>query len=309
MQKNKYAIFFCFDRAYRIPGLVAVMSVIRAVKEGATKPDILIFLPHNEMPFWQGLAKTLAANTRYPKLVIICTTLTAIPASAEYYGFATPRRLPKIVFGRLFAVLELQRLGYARALYLDADTITFDDVTPLFFIHQMGHALSAILERGIGLVLQAIRMHKIANGKYFNSGVMLFDLKHPEILTLIEGAISSIGDPNVTLLFHDQCALNRAASGSFHVLSPRYNSFFLPGMKTPVDMHACAIVHFIDTPKPWDAKYRGNGCLVWHQQWQRTSAELCGLGMRDDEIEGPVLKQGVDESSHGVQVLHETQSL
>ncbi len=286
---GRNAIFFCFDRAYRTPGLVAIMSVIRSMSACSATPDIVLFLPENELGYWRGLAEQLAGCAAYPALITLRADVKGIPLSAERYGFDAVRRLPRIAFGRLFATLELQRRGYAKALYLDADTIAIEDVTPLFSVNQKGFPFSALQERSTELIRLAIKAHKIGNGKYFNSGVMLFDLHHPELMTIIQAAIACIGNPRVHLYFHDQCALNRAVCGHFQPLPGKYNLFLFPGKKPPSNFDTHVIVHFIDSPKPWDAKHKGEGCLIWYQHWQRAANELCKLGVLPDAIEGPVL--------------------
>lgn len=282
--------FFCFDRAFRAAGMVAILSVVRGMKRRGSKPDIVLFLPDSEIDFWERVAVDFNKNPMYPRMLIFCDRFTeGLSLSSQKYGFDTRKKLPRVAFGRLFATLELLRCGYERALYLDTDIVALSDVTSLFSVYQMGCPVSAIEERAIGLIQVAIRTHKILNGKYFNSGVMLFDLKHPSIETIVTEAIESIENPGVNLLFHDQCALNRAVGGNFHSLPGRYNFFVLPAMKANESSAESIILHFIDTPKPWDKKHHGfGGYLIWYQQWRSALDELNALGVSPEIIDGLV---------------------
>ena len=110
---------------------------------------------------------------------------------------------------------------------------------------------------------------------YFNSGVLLFDLVHADLTTALDGAAAAITDESVTLLFHDQCALNLGFRDRFHRMGVEWN---LPvGERTTLAQlpPGAAVLHFLDRPKPWSAAYDGECATLWLEEWAK-AAELVG---------------------------------
>jgi lipopolysaccharide biosynthesis glycosyltransferase len=275
---SKNAILLCVDKNYRIPALVTILGIIREIIPCSSKPVIALFLPESEIEFWRKISLHLSSFPEFPSFSLIPENLHEIPKSREHFGFDTNKSLPVMTYGRLFAAQILMQRGYDKLLYLDADTVVLNDVTPLFSTHQLGYPVSGVIEWKVGKIQQAIKAHHIVNGKYFNSGVMLFDLKHPATEVIVRNAIEFVLNPNIHLLFHDQCALNKAVSGHFHPLPEKYNLFYTPGMVSRKEEEN-VILHFIGSPKPWDIAYRGRGKKIWYNQWLRALADLEKLNL------------------------------
>lgn len=276
LKENRHCVFFCFDANYRVPALVAVLGALRHL---AMRIDIVLFVPEDEAPRWQLLAQHLDEPGRLTRLLVLCCSTHRVPSAREAYGFKSKRKLSRTAFGRLYATRELQRRGYQRALYLDTDIAVLNDFTMLFSL-PMVHALSAFSEPPKGQILEAIELHHITNGQYFNSGVMLFNLQHPDLEHLINGAIGYAEDVSVRLLYHDQCALNRMIRGHYHALPDKYNFFIRPGLTAPEYGDDTIILHFVDSPKPWEHHYPGlDAKSIWSTQWHITERYLQHLNI------------------------------
>lgn len=266
-------ILFCFDTAYRIPALVAILGVIREFSSDRPKPVIAIFVPEHEIPFWEQIAFHFSTNSDPLTLLIIHENIPPLQKHREHYKHLSERKLPTMAYGRLFAIQHLLNEGYEKLLYLDSDIVVLHDITPVFALHQHGYPISAAIERPVGVVGKTVNTHNILNKKYFNSGVMLIDLKHVATKSIIDTAIAFILDPHIVLPFHDQCAINKAVQGHFHLLPHIYNTFLFPGAKPP--KAGTVILHFLDVPKPWEAAHRGgSGITIWRNQWLRAKADM-----------------------------------
>lgn len=276
-------ILFCFDGAYRVPALVAILGIIRELPSDRPKPVIALYIPVGEIPFWEKVTLQLINASTPVELRLIHEKIPQLQKNREHYKLLSDRKLPSIAYGRLFAIQLLLNEGYEKLLYLDSDIVVLGDVTPILSLNQLGYPISAVIERPIGIVGQTVNAHKILNKKYFNSGVMLIDLKHVAIKSIIDKAIDFILDPNTTLLFHDQCAINKAVQGYFHPLPEIYNFFLFPGAKPCPPGNV--ILHFLDSPKPWEAAHRGgSGIAIWRNQWLRAKSDIKRLGLDQLEI-------------------------
>ena len=83
--------------------------------------------------------------------------------------------------------------------------------------------------------------------------------------------MNAIADPNTTLIFHDQCALNIGFCHFFSPLRNEYNSFIRPHDE---DVSAGVIMHFLEQPKPWDPAYPLAVCRMWYSYWHRLAKHI-----------------------------------
>lgn len=280
---TKNVILFCIDKPYRIPALVAIFGVVREMSHCSEKPVIALFLPELEVPFWKNISNQLSTFSEWPEFLLIHENMPEITKSREHYGCLSLRKLPTMAYGRLFAIKMLSRLGYAKLLYLDADIVVVNDLMPIFSIDQLGYPVSGAIDRPVDQITKAMKIHGIVNNKYLNSGVMLFDLKHPATEVIIKAAIHYVLTPEVKLVFHDQCAINKALKGHFHPLPRKYNNFLYPGMITQRENES-VIFHFIDAPKPWDVAHRGGSAIdLWRKHLLLAKIDCKKFGLHELE--------------------------
>ena len=171
--------------------------------------------------------------------------------------------------------LHIPRLIDGRVLYLDGDTYTFADISPLFEMDLGDNLVGAVRDMVVILKFEkhfdlAIRetknvervMHPFPRHNYFNSGVVLFDC---DAIRLDDSILSSLTNfENIEdYFFPDQDHLNLIFKDKVSLLHPSWNSFY--GMTRHAvrvarralppdavhDSQKPKIIHYVDGPKPW----------------------------------------------------------
>ena len=141
------------------------------------------------------------------------------------------------------------------ALYLDSDLIVMVDVLSLSNFEFQGALLAAVCGSTIEHVLDKDffiqRLNSPLNQKYFNSGVVLFDLKRWRETNVDEYWKTLANKYPNELTSHDQTLLNATCGGNFAHLPFNFNNPWYPGSKAPDDSSK-SIIHFVGSPKPWD---------------------------------------------------------
>jgi lipopolysaccharide biosynthesis glycosyltransferase len=152
--------------------------------------------------------------------------------------------------------------AYRRMLYLDADLIALADIAELFDTDLKGNSIGAVRDYVVSVeYAQSVRGNKWR--EYFNSGVLLFDVK--------KAMKEDIGNRCLEYLFsrkndagafaEDQDALNAVCISNLKLMEYKWNAqaFYpeenlIPGKDILIMHYAC--------PKPW--KYNiGFGDLWW----------------------------------------------
>lgn len=186
-------------------------------------------------------------------------------------------RLPRLVAGpeRLHRPAVLMRIllpdllpaEVERVLYVDADTVTLEDVTPLFDMDLMGHALWAVEDLAAAVEVArleaAVRAPRFTGAAaYFNGGVLLMDLARWRAAGVGAAALRVIATTPEIIKLADQDALNLGFGGDFGRLPGRWNNQIRGrrasapealGPETPR-----GILHWAGRRKPWDL---GRKCL------------------------------------------------
>ncbi|MGE0205056.1 MAG: glycosyltransferase family 8 protein [Hyphomicrobiaceae bacterium] len=161
-----------------------------------------------------------------------------------------------------------------RVVYLDSDVILAADIRRLFSADLDGLPIGAIYDAGVDAVPFAARWGlEREPGGYFNSGVLVIDLRHPETAPLFAGALAFVEAQRGELGFPDQDALNYVFWKRWKKLDPAWNAqrnMVMPGMPNyvpePFDLGARpAIVHFTTEHKPWlRDTYNPYAWLYWY---------------------------------------------
>ncbi|MEQ9886402.1 glycosyltransferase family 8 protein [Pectobacterium zantedeschiae] len=273
---SEYAIFFCTDAAFSLPTVVALTSLAMSIDCAKNPPDIYIFVPPEIHPRWERIADRFSATFQAITLRIVSTLQMELDEKRAHFGFySAGEKLSTAAYARFYASRYLHHIGVARALYLDSDIVILHSPLSLLYEDMQGFPLAARTDRNSPLIKRAIRLHRIANKRYFNAGVLLFDLTHPATISNINTAITYSEQGDSSLLFLDQCALNKAISGLYLALDERYNRFMPPSSPTQMTVDDTIIVHFIEAPKPWQAGYAGQGLKLWNE-YQRHALRIVG---------------------------------
>ena len=174
------------------------------------------------------------------------------------------------IFGRFF-VGELLPETVERVLYLDCDTIVLQPLDRLWKTDLKGNILGAVMEPTIyPEVKEQIGLK--AEEPYFNSGVLLMDLKAWRAEGVLKKLLDFYSRFQGQLLAGDQDTLNGVLKGQIRAISPRYNFFtnyrYFPYRELvhlsesyrviseetfEQAVHHPAVVHFMGDERPWKA--------------------------------------------------------
>lgn len=171
-----------------------------------------------------------------------------------------------------------------RVLFIDADVLVLDDVSPLWHADLAGRAIGAVVDAAIPLCrsprgVKRWRERGICpDARYFNAGVMLMDLRAWRERQIADRAIGYLREVGGTADFFHQEALNATAWSDWTPLDPRWNlhashgrSFDRGHAGTRLDP---AVIHFAGRMKPWRIRTGSR----FDADYQRALARVGGLG-------------------------------
>ncbi len=280
MPKRRGALFLCTDRTYLCSTFVALHSAVGNF--GRLALDVFLIVDDDLV---QAAADCANAYREAGIVVTIVPTSEIVADAAalnpEYGLFTSGHVLSSAAYYRIFFAQHLARAGlHDRALYIDSDVLVLHELDDLLNAAMRDRPIAARLETPRPEVRRATKLHGMEDGSYFNSGVILFDLRHPELAAGLNHAVACIEDETTILLFHDQCALNLGFRGKVAPLELGWN--WPVGEATrKVDVSPEAgILHFLDRPKPWSAAYGGECSALWFDGWRRLSETVgCAAAM------------------------------
>lgn len=146
-----------------------------------------------------------------------------------------------------------------RYLYLDADTIVCDDLSPVFDVQTNGVTVCAVENPNFDRH-GSLKMNP--SSTYFNSGVILVDVQRWIQERITERTVMFVRENSEAIHFVDQCGLNAVIDGEWCPLHPRYNqqtAFHIRGVhyqstsseKIEQAISQPAVVHYTGSEKPW----------------------------------------------------------
>lgn len=266
------------DRNYLRLALVAMGSLI----EKASRPVTVHFLADGLTDAARDVAEVACAQVPGTKLVWHDVS-DILPT--DYDGKSWPR----VVLARL----HLPEVAKGRVLYLDSDTMTFCDVSPLFDLDLGDNLIAAVRDFGLlnfllrlkhdprRLEMKSQLLSPYPVHDYFNSGIVLMDCDR---IRRDETIFSAITNMDLAAQHDsDQDHLNHWFRGKTLLLDPAWNSFYgrirhnvrIAKATLPKNLVHSAdrpkIVHFVYDPRPWAS--------IEPAQWTRTSFLLRILPM------------------------------
>jgi lipopolysaccharide biosynthesis glycosyltransferase/uncharacterized protein HemY len=268
---HKTAVFLCTDANYLGASIVALHSAIGAIPPDAA--DYFLVVDNTAYGLAQNLAARFHSDLRNVQVVSAEEIVGSAAKLYPQYGiFTSGNALAASAYYRIFFAKYLQQQGkYPRGLYIDSDLIVTKPILDLLHADIGDAPLGARLEPLRPEVRRAIRLHGIRDNRYFNSGVLLFDFLNNRLGDCLDRAIGAIEDDNVTLIFHDQCALNIGLRGDFAELPIEFNyPVFESDAMSGIDESA-RVLHFLERPKPWSPAYFGECSILWHEHWRKTA--------------------------------------
>jgi lipopolysaccharide biosynthesis glycosyltransferase len=255
------AVYFCADRAYLMPALVSLASLLEN-NPRLRAADFYVVVDASLVETARVPLATLCEHHGVRGFVESTDTLLREDASlATRYGlFTGGHQLARSAYYRIYMARHLAESGrYDELLYVDSDTVIGPGFEDLFDAPRGDDALLlARLEIDRAEVREAIRVHGLDDGRYFNSGVLYFPRVGAPLVRRLREVEAIAENPESRLFFQDQCALNLGFAKAFEALAPRFNFFAGPNdlervQRTP--QAEAAMLHALDRPKPWDAAY------------------------------------------------------
>lgn len=277
-------ILFCADGTYLLGTCVAVGSLLRHNPGVTTRRRVLVVCPDETAELATAALDEIAgAHAARVDVLPAATVLGDGPAAGLRTGwgcFTPGHGLSEAAYYRMFSVRHLLvEGGRSRLLYVDSDACVGPGVEELIDVDLQGLPLGARFELPLPSIEQAVRRLDLDLDTYFNSGVLLFALDHPELLARVSEAIDiAIEQPHL-LTFLDQCALNLAFAGSTAGLRDAHNFYVRP--KDEVDAGARPVIrHFLTRWKPWDPTYPGPNNLPWLDELRVVGEALSTANLR-----------------------------
>ena len=161
----------------------------------------------------------------------------------------------RLITPMAYASCVLDRLlpqDLERCLYMDCDIIATRDLGELWDMDFAGNTVAAVDDGSEAILLEHQARLGLREPRYFNSGVLLVDLKRWRKRRVSERALSAAARIGPRLILHDQDALNVALEGDWLALDSAWNTWTIrPGLTKDDPV----LFHFMGAPKPWHADY------------------------------------------------------
>lgn len=172
------------------------------------------------------------------------------------------------MYYRILAVRYLKDTAN-RLLYLDGDTYCRHDLSQLYNLNLHDNIIAAVRDKFPNYDAYKKRMQYIGNNGdgYFNSGVLLIDVKRWNSEYITEKALKYLEDnPKRWENAPDQDVLNVLLANKVEWIDQKYNVL---NSVVYGDINSSCIIHFIG-PKPWLSWYISEGNTAFDKEYYKT---------------------------------------
>jgi len=265
--RTRTQVYMCADAAYMVGASVCMFSLLKHNSTRLRDCDYTVFCDDEVL----DLGTTVFGEIGDAFGIPIATRASSSLLSNELdlrtgWGFFSPgRALSRAAYYRIYAALKLIDEGMSgRALYIDSDTCLYSGLEQLIAFDLVGRPLGVCLDDADNVrIRRAAMLLGVKPECYFNSGVLLFDLAHPELRATLDRTIEISLTEQHRLSFVDQCALNLAFRGKFATMPERFNMMVDPHTAAEDIVAEPLVMHFITQPKPWDPMYATANGMPW----------------------------------------------
>jgi lipopolysaccharide biosynthesis glycosyltransferase len=260
-----FHLSMCFDNKYLTPFTVLITSILKnnesnpihvhAVATGlsARQKNVLSSLlrEHGGEIFYYAVSDERVRNFYLPK--------TSHMSISAYYRLCVAGMVPDHV---------------EKLLYLDTDIIVNNSLAGLFKIPMGEVAVAAVTEISTNTVRPELGI--TSSDMYFNSGVLLINVKEWKKQQISENAINFILNNPEKLVWGDQDALNAVFAGKYIRLESKYNVIHadVPARLTRAGfkkfLEDKAVIHYtLNRNKPWQQNCKSEvRFLYFDYLWQ-----------------------------------------
>lgn len=198
-----------------------------------------------------------------------------VPDGEPEDGLPLWGRMPATTYHKL--VLPSLLSGVDRALWLDADLVSLEDVGTLWDMSLERRSLVAVTDPFVSTVSHRLgvtgwrELEMSPEAPYFNAGVLLLDLDRWRAQDVTARALEYLHRFRDRVFFHDQEALNAVLVGDWTEADERWNRSVnaerlgLAGAVPP------AILHYSGTLKPWTHRVGSRLHAVYYSHLDRTA--------------------------------------
>ena len=293
-------LLLTLDENYLLPCKVMLDSFFASSPQ---EKDVTVYLLHSAIP-----------GGKLAELEAFCAAFGAklIPIAVEptlFENAPTSKRYPKEMYYRLLSPLILPR-QVERVLYLDPDMLVINPLRPLWEQNLGGNVFAAASHTGLTEMANEINQRRLdTEHEYFNSGVMLIDLKAARDLVKAEDVFRCVSEHEKELILPDQDVFNMLyGKQTLPVEDVLWNydvrnyAKYLIRSSGSHDlnwvMDNTAVLHFCGKNKPWHADYKNPfGMLYLHYQ----NLTLRKLGQKSEAHSG--LPVGMGRGIQGQTVI------
>lgn len=193
--------------------------------------------------------------------------LVPVPVPSSFFKDApVTKRYPQEMYYRLLAA-HLLPDTLDRVLYLDPDILVINPLRPLWELDMQGKLFAAASHTGVTELANNVnRLRLGTDSDYFNSGVLLIDLRACRESILPEEVFAFAAEHSKGLILPDQDVLNALYGKQILQLDDavwnydarNYNSYFIRSSgEADLDwvMEHTVILHFCGKAKPWKPGY------------------------------------------------------
>lgn len=255
-------ILFACDTNYVIPLTVCITSIFENNKDS----NICVYVLYSTMTTKQkDVLRELA--TQYGQKI------NPIEIEPHYFSKAPALRWSKETYYRLL-VNEVLPNNLDRVLYLDCDIIVNKSLKDFYNSDFEDNYMVARNEKEQEKQSRT-RLELSKEGKYFQAGVILFNLKKCRGYLSYESSSKVIEDLGDRLLIVDQDVANVMFDGHIKDMEQKFNNWEIANFNksnlnrffnytNKIDLENTIVIHY-STGKPWNNLYSGSCEDIWYK--------------------------------------------
>lgn len=266
------AVAFCADRNIQSSLHVATSSVLRHMRE-QMRTDFYLLLEGYTSRDIRQLHKTLD-DTGKPY------TITLLQHDVkDVFDNCRKFRGNHMAYYRL---LLPHIVSEERILYLDADTLTTIDLSPLRMLDLNGYSTGCVIHGKIKEMIEHRLFAELGldpEAPALNSGVLLMDTRRWREDKITEQCMEFFEKHASRAFTADQAALNVVLYQNAFYLPHSFNQEIFPEVRLEDKTADPCVIHFVGVPKPWDlfGEFLHHSYKHYHHELRKTSR-------RHDEI-------------------------
>lgn len=249
-------IALCTDNNYAMPAGVMIYSILRNHGKAAFHVIVPSDFSQDNKNKLRDITDTFGAELSFISI-----------SDYDFSGFPVgqddqPEHISIAAYYRLF-LTELLPETIDKVMYLDCDLICQASLQEFWDTDLTGCPLACVQDIPFSGISEAIRLGYDEKLGYFNSGVLLINLKYWRQNNVLDGFIDFISTRRNLVRYHDQDVLNCVFMGKVRFVHPKFNAqdrlfhqhnmgaLPYPDNEVAEARQNPAIVHFTYKNKPW----------------------------------------------------------